>query len=360
MDKKRSLLVTVALIGFGIVMLNCGSDNHLAQPPTDGQIASFAFMQEDAADGVFRPMLGSFSLSGGNERFSAAAVKDARNGQPLALVFYSINLGRDGKKAAIDGSNGSGSWDIWVLNIADGTMVRISNDDYVDAMPQLSPDGTKVVYASERPMGSEQYQIIIRNADGSGGEQVLPAPFGASLQWAPTYSPDGTKIAMQAYGIDSNDVPFSGIWIMNADGSDPQMLTNPLYSESCYACHDFNPAFNSDGSKISFGRYNFEGRRGEDIYVINTDGSGVMKLTDGLGYNADPMFVMIAGREKVIFTSNRDNLATAPSPGFELYSMEKDGTGITRLTTNSMFDAFSAEYYGLQIPWLPNRTQKAN
>ena len=117
MDKKRSLLVTVALIGLGIFMLNCGSAHHLTPPSTETQAASFAFIQEDAAHGVFRPMLGRFSLSGGNEQFSAAAVTDARNGQPLAFNFYSITLGRDRKKAAMDAPNDSGSWDIRCDNL---------------------------------------------------------------------------------------------------------------------------------------------------------------------------------------------------------------------------------------------------
>jgi Tol biopolymer transport system component len=302
-------------------------------------------------------MLGKFTGSGGNVTFSSTALKDPSNGQPLAAEFYSITLGRDGKKGALDlygGPDGnSGQWDIFVGNIADASLVQISNDNYEDKMPQLSPDGTKVMYVSSRPMPDTGYewQLIVRNADGSGGEQVLPLPPGALSEWHPAYSPDGSKIAVGVFGYDNNNAEYFGIWTMNAGGSNPKMLTNPLFSEDCYTCYDEAPAFSSDGTKIAFSRVDESTYPGyEDIYIMNApDGSNVTKLTDGVGMNSDPMFVMIGGSEKVLFSSNRDNLSMNTSSGFELYSVKTDGTGITRLTNNSLFDAFCGVFYDWNV-----------
>jgi hypothetical protein len=84
----------------------------------------------------------------------------------------------------------------------------------------------------------------------------------------------------------------------------------------------------------------------EDVYIMNAAvGSNVTKLTDGVGFNSDPMFVSVGGSDRVLFSSNRDNLSMDTSSGFELYSIKTDGTGITRLTNNSLFDAFCGEQY---------------
>ena len=298
-------------------------------------------------------MLGKFSENSGNVTFSATALKDPSSGQVLEAEFYSITLGHDGKRGALElygGPDGnSGQWDIWIGNITDGSLVQISNDTYVDWMPQLSPDGTKVVYLSQRPIPNSGYQwmVVVRNADGSGGEQVLPYPPGAISEWHPAYSPDGSKIAVGAFGYDENNNQYYGIWTMDAaDGGHPQMLTNPLFSEDCNTCYDQNPAFSSDGSKIAFSRVDESTYPGhEDVYIVNAaDGSNPTKLTDNVGMNTDPMFLTIGGTERILFSSNRDNLSINSISGFELYSVKTDGTAITRLTNNSLFDAFCAEY----------------
>ena len=189
---RKGFLASI-LLAFSMMLLNCGNDSHNPsnniQPPM--QTTNIAFMQEVPGQPyVFAPMLGKFSVSGGSEQFSATPIKDPSSGQPVAAEFYSIMLGRDGKNAAIDlygGLDGnSGQWDIWVGNVADASMVQISNDAYNDYLPQLSPDGTKVVYTSLRNGG---FHTVIRNADGSGGEQVLPLPDGFLDQLAPTFRP---------------------------------------------------------------------------------------------------------------------------------------------------------------------------
>ena len=101
--------------------------------------------------------------------------------------------------------------------------------------------------------------------------------------------------------------------------------------------------------KPAFSRWNPEGYRSEDVYIMNADGSNVTKLTDGIekNFNSDPMFVMIGGTEKLLFTSNRDNPVPPHDGSFELYAMRTDGTGISRLTNNTVFDGLCSEYYGL-------------
>src|SRR5205823_13331562 len=128
------------------------------------------------------------------------------------------------------------------------------------------------------------------------------------------------------------------IFVMNTDGSNPVMLTNPYGTCDCY---DEDPMFTADGAKIVYSRDDWtNSTEVEDIFIMNADGTGVTKLTDSKGINFDPM---VKGN-KIFFSSNRDSL-NAGANGYELYVMNLDGTGLTRLTNNTTYDAFSGEWY---------------
>ena len=125
---------------------------------------------------------------------------------------------------------------------------------------------------------------------------------------------------------------------MNADGSNLRLLTNPAAADG--NLHDQTPAFSADGSKIAFSRQDWNSQQ-EDVYIMNSDGSGVTKLTDSVGNSFEPMLFTIAGLgERILFSSNRDNVSATGGTGYELYSMKLDGTEVTRLTNNSLYDSF--------------------
>ena len=71
---------------------------------------------------------------------------------------------------------------------------------------------------------------------------------------SPTWSPDGTRIAY------SND----GIWVMNADGTDPRQLTDT----------GFSPTWSPDGTRIAYNRV------GLHLWVVNADGTNPQQLTE--------------------------------------------------------------------------------
>jgi hypothetical protein len=88
-------------------------------------------------------------------------------------------------------------------------------------------------------------------------------------------------------------------------------------------------------SRIAFAQFWNENL---DIYVVNADGSGLIRLTDHLGYDVSPAWSPDGRR--VAFTSERDGKG-------EIYAMNADGSGLTRLTNHP------AEDYG--PVWSPTR-----
>ncbi len=346
----RKSFVLVLILSFSAAwMVGCGDS---AKTVTPAPVPNVAFMQE-AGSYLFTPRLGTFTTSGNTITFTESGIVDTTTSQPVTAEFYSIILSKDGTKAALDlygGLDGtSDQWDIFVAN-SDGTSnpVQITNDVNDDRMPQLSPDGTKVIFNSIR-LGTDTYEhsmLVTRSTTGSN-EQVLPLPLNASSTYSPTYSPDGSKIAVEAWGYDINDNYFDGLVVMNADGSNPQLLTNPGALAEVDA-FDETPSYTSDGTKIVFSGYTYDyntSTETEDVYIMNADGTGVTQLTDGMAIYYDPIVVNIAGvGDKILFSSNRDNLGV-DSTGFEIYMMNMDGSNITRLTTNSLYDSFSGDWY---------------
>ena len=72
---------------------------------------------------------------------------------------------------------------------------------------------------------------------------------------------------------------FWAIFIMNADGTNVQQLTDGTK-------YDVSPCWSPDGTKIAFGRA-VQGAADQTIWVMNSDGSGLRQLTSG-GYQTHP------------------------------------------------------------------------
>ena len=137
--------------------------------------------------------------------------------------------------------------------------------------PAWSPDGRTIVFVSWRDGNGEVYAM---DANGSGPRNLTQ---NTAKDVHPAWSPDGRKIAFVSRR-DGN----SEIYVMNADGSGKRNLTRSRAS-------DDSPTWSRDGRRIAFLRpatrsYEYPGRGvirrdGNDLYVVNADGSGLRNLT---------------------------------------------------------------------------------
>ncbi|MBN1978591.1 MAG: PD40 domain-containing protein [Anaerolineae bacterium] len=147
-----------------------------------------------------------------------------------------------------------GATEIFV-EYSDGTVVNVTNHPAEDGYPDLSPNGTRIVFASTR--GGGPAHIYVMNVDGSDVVQLTDAPSGDTL---PVWSPDGIKIAFQSLRDGNYE-----IYVMNADGSGQTNLTN-------HPGKDLEPSWSPDGTQIYF-KTDRDGNMYDD-YVMNADGSG--------------------------------------------------------------------------------------
>jgi TolB protein len=201
--------------------------------------------------------------------------------------------------------------------------------------PAWSPDGRQIAFTGGTPSGGTG--ILVMNADGSGRRALTdPATLGSASQ--PTWSPDGRKIAFIALSGDPSD-PIRGrtlgaVFVMNGDGSAPTrvLFTLNLCSVSCPGPR--YPTWSPDGTRIAYSIASVRstGARG-DVFVVNADGSGDRALVSTGEFEAEPAWS--PDERRVVFKSSP--ICCAPVhilPG-DLYSVNADGSGRTRLTTGS-------------------------
>ena len=96
-----------------------------------------------------------------------------------------------------------------------------------DFHPAISPDGTKIVFASQTGgyAGAgvhRSFEIYIMNADGTNRRRLT---FDNFFDSNPSFSPDGTKII---YASDYSDPDFNGygVFSMDLDGSNRTLVFN--------------------------------------------------------------------------------------------------------------------------------------
>ena len=145
----------------------------------------------------------------------------------------------------------------------------------VNDFPAWSPDGGEIMYlrseVRDRPGFAVNPDIWVMNADGSDKRQLTDSPMSEDGWW----SPDGSRIAYISYSQGIFDESRkskedkSEIWVMNADGSNKQLLLSVPYRYGLIAEVQWSP----DGTKLAFEwDPNVEGVD-KDIYLITVPGS---------------------------------------------------------------------------------------
>jgi Tol biopolymer transport system component len=132
----------------------------------------------------------------------------------------------------------------------------------------------------------------------------------------PDFSLNGSQICFYRES-DSSGKSVPGIYVMDADRSDPTLLFETDPPEIC----DWSP----DGKKVAFttfdqdpGSYQYP-----EVYVINADGSGRTALTSNAALDREPDWS--PDGTKIVFSSDRDG-------DLDIYTMDADGSDVAQVT----------------------------
>jgi Tol biopolymer transport system component len=246
--------------------------------------------------------------------------------KPSKAALASAN----GSKIVFGSSRLSGNHDIYVMNVDGSNETRLTTNAAYDDQPKWSPDGTRILFMSDR---DGNFEIYLMNADGSSQTRLTNNPAADGF---PAWSPDGTKIAF--VNGDLRNPPTFEIYVMNADGSNRTRLTNDSLIDGV-------PAWSPDGTKIVFmgGANSVFNPNAFEIFAMNADGTNRTQLTNNGIADGQPSYS--PDGTKILFASGD---AMSPN-GIEIFVMNANGSNRVQITTNAVTDGFPA--------WSPDGTK---
>lgn len=188
------------------------------------------------------------------------------------IVFSGERSNEEGQKsfeifiANSDGSN--------VINLT-GTEEHEAHEDTShehshtliwDSCPTFSPDGTKILFASNRDGDPSRPILYTMNIDGSD-QKKLGFPLivdGTDADWSPVTNQIVFCRGSAAQGE---------IWVMDGSSPFPLLTVRKITDNTDNNC---NPVWSPDGTQIAFVSDMYGN---DDIFIMNADGSNVRRVT---------------------------------------------------------------------------------
>jgi len=223
-------------------------------------------------------------------------------------------------------SNRSGHYHLYRLRVGETQAQQLTSGDSNEMMPEISPDGTRIVFASGlADMGGALLSSSLQVMPAQGGPATTLVPNTGPFIWHPTWSPDGQSIYYLFWGSSTGNY-FEDIYRVSSSGGVPEKVVD--IEEDAY------PRISPDGRQIAFalrehgGPYNI-------AQAPLTDPSNYVLLTQETVNTSQPDYS--PDGTLLVYVSRKINDA------LELYEMNLATSTSQRLTSDS--DVWSHETY---------------
>ena len=267
-------------IGIGMMqqMVAAGADQY------GNRISGLELAWNTSADAGSIVTDGLFTAGDEADTYADAITVTATQGTTTVTASVAVTVVPD-RIVFLSDMNDIGGTPEWFIMNADGTEPeQLTFDVFLPSLGAcVSPDGRRFLY-------TDFGELLIINTDGEWASVLI----SDQLVGEPTFSPDGSKIALQFWGGDLR----SEICTIDIDGGNLVQLTDNDY-------YDDYPTWSPDGKQIAFisDRQNANG--GYSIFVMDADGSNQRALTSSnLFSDMSPRWSPV-NNDEIVFFSDR-------------------------------------------------------
>jgi|SRR5262245_25983744 len=236
----------------------------------------------------------------------------------------------------------AGAGEVYLMSPDGSNLLRLTDNTATETFAALSPDGKKIVFDSNRnraegePLNTSDLFVM-----NSKGEEQMFLIRGSSATWSPDSknivfhaSASGAGLPIKADpGAATSD---SDIFVANVDDL-LAGVAGPINLTNNPEAIDDDPDWTPDGRQIVFTSHPVfdDPQRSNlaEVYVINVDGTGLTRLTFNAEEERAPSWSPDGSR---IVYMCRIGGGTAD---FEICSMNADGSDRRQLTDNTVLDA---------------------
>lgn len=233
--------------------------------------------------------------------------KDKKNPKPIVITRVQIKNDSSGYLNEYRDH-------IYIYDIEKKELKQITTGDWDDSDPRWSPDGSQIVFVSNRTKDADSNRnsdLFVVSAAGGEPRKLTNNPGPDS---SPDWSPDGKWIA---YSTEIRPELFyydmSILAVIPAAGGEPRLLTNDLDRQI------FNPQFSPDGKKIYF---LLEDQGTQRIASIPSQ-SGAINKQESAENVVDDYNVNANG---IVYTASRGNLP------YEIFGISRKQKGQAQIT----------------------------
>lgn len=199
-------------------------------------------------------------------------------------------------------SNRDGDYEIYMMNPDGSNLTKLTDNFSTDKYPVFSNDATQISFVSDR---NGVTSLLVMDVDGTNIRTITSASLEYTLPIS-SWSPDDSQIVFgRTYDM----------YKINSDGSGESLLVE-----------GDEPNWSPDGNKIAY-TDNYE------LHTINTDGSNKTLLAGYENNNPDSTYLPR-------WSPNGNKLAASLlQDGYEdIYTINSDGSGFQRITNMDQSD----------------------
>lgn len=205
----------------------------------------------------------------------------------------------------------------------------------IPATATSQPDFTQTPNptATALPLNTHTSKIVFQhddyywtiNEDGSNLKQLMFInTMGTGASWY-EFSPDGSKVAFSSQWSGDTEV-----YVMNVDGSHTINISNN-------STLDDSPVWSPDGNRIAFLSNRNKGNDGEELFIVNADGSNLVQLIKAQGYAYSVEYQWSSDSQQMVFSCSHCTEYNG------IYRVNVDASNLIKLADKGYSPAWSPD-----------------